>query len=214
MWSPSGAVGRGELDNTCWPALPHFVCADVTPGPKAVTQTLLGLLQLPPSPSPGCPSSPQASSPSSQRKGGSGLEGREGFFPLQNAVLFGILHRREFLSGGLWWKPGCKMWCSHSIFLLAVPSGCLPSQDMQEWPLQLRRATWGCVTKTPAAIYHRPQCQSCSPAAGREKSPGQCVRIMWGLGRGHGLGMRQSLTLDQARGGQEGQQMAWKSTLP
>lgn len=148
------------------------------------------------SPSRGCPSSLQASCPSPERKGGSRLKGKEGSFPFRNGLLFRIRHSKQFLPGQERVSGGNQVAkCDgHSIFtrvLLAVPSGCLPSQAVQEWHLQLpRKAMWGCVAETAAAIYRGPyhQRKKCPAAAGRGKSPRQCVRIMWGLGKRHGWG--------------------------
>lgn len=151
MWSPSGAVGRGVLDNTCWSAL-FPLGADVTLGPKQWHKPSLGCSSCPQpnpvSPSCGCPSLLQASSPSPEWKGGK----RKDSFLCKIVFYLGFCSFCQRRREGLWWKPGWKMWDAHSFFprvLLSVPSGCLPSQDIQEWLLQLpRKARWGCVTKT------------------------------------------------------------------
>lgn len=94
MWSPSGAVGRGVLDNTCWPALSPLG-ADVTLGPKQWHKPSLGCSSCPqPNPEPllWVPILASGILPLPRTEG----REKEGFFPLQNCVLFGIL---QFLSG-------------------------------------------------------------------------------------------------------------------
>lgn len=198
MWSPSGAVGRAELDNTCWPALSHFVLTWLL-GPKQWHKPSLGCSSCPqpnPEPLPWVPILAPGiflllKTEGRVTLGGKGriLSFAKWYFIWDSAQEGISVRAGEGVCGG---NQAAK--CdAHSIFprvLLSVPSGCLPSQGIQEWHLQLpTKATWGCMTKTPAAIYHGPHYQrkSCSPAAGRGKSPWQCVRMMWGLGRRHGL---------------------------
>lgn len=139
MWSPSGAVGRGVLDNTCSPARFHFVFANVTLRPEAATQTLLGLPRPPPAqpcggsvPQPTPSPSTRAPIPTSgtfpllrlpaavERRG---ICQREGIFSFAKWS-FVLDFAQQVISGGVGWGSAVETRLQNEMLTASSPGSC------------------------------------------------------------------------------------------
>lgn len=198
MWSPSGAVGRGVLDNTCSPARFHFVFTNVTLCHDG------SVLQPTLSPSTRHPSSLQASYPFSgfllKLKGEVSASSKDPFF-CKMIFYFGFC-----TAGNFWWGgvglSAVETRLQIEMLTTSSPGSCSLSPVAASPARISENGIYSCLEMPHGDARPKHQLpfsgdpcyqrKDFCPAAGRGMNPRQCVKTMWGLVNRHGLGMKHS----------------------